>query len=164
MINQESGENNQQRESYTNLIEQLDSVPTTILRLIGNRTADDLRQPGRDGGVGVVEILCDQQDWEEITGERVARMLREDTPELELYDDSLWAIEHDYASRNSDDAIQAFTRMRSQLVDTLTGLGWEDWNRAAHLEGHGVITIAWLMERILTHDENHIAEIMEALT
>lgn len=164
MINQESNANTGQPESYADLLERLEAVPATLVRLIGDRTADDLRQPGQDAGVGVVEILCDQQDWEEITGERVARMLHENTPELEAYDDSLWAIEHDYAARNSDDVIEAFTRMRAQLIETLSGLDDAGWQRTAHLENHGVITIAWLMERVLAHDENHIAEIMEALT
>ena len=164
MINQESNANTGQPGSYADLVERLGAVPATLLRLIGDRTADDLRQPGQDGGVGVVEILCDQQDWEEITGERVARMLHEETPELETYDDSLWAIEHNYAARNSDDVIEAFARMRAQLVETLTSLDEVGWQRTAQLEGHGEITIAWLMERVLVHDENHIAEIMEALT
>lgn len=163
MINQESNANVGQPESRASLVERLEAVPATILRLIGDRTADDLRQPGQDAGVGVVEILCDLQDWEEITGERVARMLHEDTPELEAYDDSLWSIEHDYAARDSDDVIEAFTRMRAQLVETLSGLEDDDWQRTARLTDHEEVTIAWLMERVLFHDEQHIAQIMEAL-
>ena len=164
MINQESNANIGQSESRADLLERLEAVPATLRRLIGDRSADDLRQPGQDAGVGVVEILCDQQDWEEITGERVARMLHEDTPELETYDDSLWAIEHDYAARNSDDVIEAFSRMRAQLIETLSSLDEAGWQRTALLENHGEITIARLMKRVLAHDENHIAEIMEALT
>lgn len=164
MINQESNANTGQPESRAELVERLEAVPATILRLVGDRSADDLRQPSQDAGVGVVEILCDQQDWEEITGERVARMLHEDTPELELYDDSLWSIEHDYASRDSDDVIEAFTGLRAQLVEILSGLDEEGWNRTAILGEHGEVTLAWLMERVLSHDEDHIAEIMEAMT
>lgn len=164
MINQESNGNNGQPESLAMLVQELESVPGTILRLIGERTDDDLRQPGQDAGVGVVEILCDQQDWEEITGERVARILHEDTPEIESYDDSLWAIEHDYASRDSREVVEAFSQMRAQLVEVLSALEEADWQRTAILDGHGEVTIAWLMERVLQHDKNHIAEIMEALT
>lgn len=164
MINQESNANTGQPESRAELVERLEAVPATILRLVGDRSADDLRQPSQDAGVGVVEILCDQQDWEEITGERVARILHEDTPELEMYDDSLWSIEHDYASRDSDDVIEAFTGLRAQLVELLSGLDEEGWNRTAILGEHGEVTLAWLMERVLSHDENHIAEIMEAMT
>lgn len=163
MINQDSNVNTGQPESHASLVERLQAVPASILRLIGDRTAEDLRQPSQDAGVGVVEILCDKQDWEEITGERLVRMLREDAPELEAYDDSLWAIEHDYASRDSDDVIEAFTRLRGQLVETLSGLEDDDWRRTAVLAGYGEITIAQLMEQVLNHDEDHISEIMEAL-
>ncbi len=164
MINQESNANVGQPESRAELVERLEAVPAAILRLIGDRTADELRQPSQDAGLGVVEILCDLQDWEEITGERIARMLHEESPELETYDDSLWSIEHDYAERNSDDVVEAFTRLRAQLVETLAELDEEGWNRKAILAEHGEVTVAWLMERVLTHDENHIAEIMEAMT
>lgn len=145
------------------LIERLAAVPSTMRRLIGDRTNDDLRQPGQDGGFAVVEIICDQQDWEEITGERVTRMLREHTPRLEAYDDSLWSLEHDYASRNSDDALAAFAHLRERLVAVLAPLTDEEWQRTAVLGDHGEVTIAWLMGRVLRHDEHHIAEIMEAL-
>lgn len=164
MINQESNLTPGQPESRVLLVEQLEAVPGTIQRLVGERTSDELSQPGQDGGVGVVEILCDQQDWEEITGDRVARMLHEDHPELESYDDSLWAIEHDYAARDATDVIAAFAHNRAQLVEVLSGLEEEQWQRTAHLLGHGDITILWLMERVLAHDEKHIAEIREALT
>lgn len=164
MINQESNANVGQPESRVELVERLSGVPATIIRLIGDRTADDLRQPGRDAGMGVVEILCDKQDWEEIMGDRVARMLHEETPDLEAYDDSLWSIEHNYAARNSDDVIDAFTRMRADLVETLSGLDENGWQRTANLADQGEVTMTWLMQQLLIHDEQHIEEIMEALT
>lgn len=163
MINQEHSTRSEQPESYGELIERLAAIPPAMIRLIGDRSNDDLRQPGRDGGLGVVEILCDQQDWEEITGDRVARMLYEDCPHLEAYDDSLWSIEHDYAARNSDDVMESFARMRQQLVETLRGFDDDAWQRTGTLGEHGVVTIAWLLQRALAHDETHIAEIMEAL-
>ncbi len=163
MIEQKSPVDTGKPGSYAELIERLAVVPSSISRLIGDRSNDDLRQPGKDGGLGVVEILCDQQDWEEITGDRIHRMLRENTPYLESYDDSLWSIEHDYASRDSDDVMTAFTLMRGQVVEALTNLTEEEWMRTGVLGEHGEITIHWLMERVLVHDENHIAEIMEAL-
>ena len=163
MIEQQSPVNNSKPASNAELIERLAVIPASISRLIGDRSNDDLRQPGKDGGLGVVEILCDQQDWEEITGDRIHRMLREDNPYLESYDDSLWSIEHDYASRNSDDVMAAVTLMRQQVVEVLTSLTDEQWLRTGVLGDHGDVTIQWLMERALTHDEQHIAEIMEAL-
>lgn len=163
MINQENTARSGQPESYGELIERLAAIPPTMIRLIGDRSNDDLRQPGRDGGLGVVEILCDQQDWEEITGDRVARMLHEDCPWLEAYDDSLWSIEHNYAARNSDDVMESFARMRRQLIGIIKEFDDAAWQRTGTLGEHGAVTIAWLLRRALAHDEAHIAEIMEAL-
>lgn len=163
MIKQEETSTSGQPESYAQLVERLQAVPESIQRLIAGRSADELRQPGQDAGLGVVEILCDQQDWEEITGERVARILHEDVPELESYDDSLWSIEHDYASRDSEDVVEAFATLRARLIETLSELDDAGWQRKANLRDHGEVTLAWLIERVLHHDEQHIAEIMEAL-
>lgn len=163
MIEQTSPPNTGKPASHDELVQRLAGIPAAIARLIGDRSNDDLRQPGKDGGLGVVEILCDQQDWEEITGERIHRILREDKPALEAYDDSLWSIEHDYASRDSDDVMTAFTHLRQQVVETLAGLDSEAWQRKGILGEHGEVSLVWLMERVLVHDENHIAEIMEAL-
>lgn len=163
MINQENNTTTGLPESRTELIERLAAIPVAISRMIGDRSNDDLRQPGKDGGLGVVEILCDQQDWEEITGERINRMLHEHVPMLEAYDDSLWSIEHDYSSRNSDDVVAAFALMRNQVVELLSQLDEESWQRVGVLGEHGEVSIVWLMERVLVHDEKHIAEIMEAL-
>ncbi|MCA9834945.1 MAG: DinB family protein [Thermomicrobiales bacterium] len=145
------------------LVARLRGVPDTLRRLCGERTMEELQQPAQDGGVAVVELLCDLQDWEEITGERITRILREQRPLLESYDDSLWNIEHDYASRDAHAVIEAFAISRERNVEILADLGESAWQREAELENRGPVTLQWLMERTANHDDRHIAEIMEAL-
>lgn len=146
------------------LVERLRCVPDTLRRIVCDRSSEELKQPGRDGGNAVVELLCDLQDWEEITGERIIRILREDMPHLESYDDSLWNIEHDYASRDGHAVVEAFSISRAQNLDVLQGLTDDQWQRQAMLANHGAVTLQWLIERVAGHDTNHITDIMEALT
>ena len=143
---------------------QLAAVPDTLRRLVGDRSADDLRQPGQDGSNAVVEVLCHLVDWEEITGERVWRMLHQESPEFENIDDSLWSIEHNYIARNGREALDAFVLSRGKLIETLTALDDAGWQRTASLGTHGTITLAWLIEKIAAHDDKHIAELNEALS
>lgn len=145
------------------LVDRLRGVPDTLRRLCGERTTEELQQPAQDGGVGVVELLCDLQDWEEITGERITRILREHRPFLVSYDDSLWNIEHDYASRDAHAVIEAFAISRARNVEILADLDESGWLREAELEYRGPVTLQWLIERTANHDDRHIAEIMEAL-
>lgn len=145
-------------------ISQLAAVPGTIRRLVGDRTADDLRQPGQDGSNSVVEIICHLQDWEEINGERAWKILNEDNPAIESWDDSLWSIEHDYPSRDALDAIEQFAVQRGVLVEMLGDLEDEAMQRSADMEERGAITLEWLLEKVARHDEKHIAELTEALS
>lgn len=156
--------NDQPRVDYAALLEQLRLAPDQFRRACGDRSADDLRVPGHDGGIAVVEIMCHMQDWEEITGARVSRMLHESHPELESFDDSLWSIEHNYAERDAWEALEAFTISRAAIVEALASMTPDDWQRSAHLPGHGDITIEWLMERLAKHDAKHIGHIREALS
>ena len=142
----------------------LAAVPGTLRRLIGERSSDDLRQPGQDGGNAVVEILCHLLDWEEITGERVWKIVNEENPELEAWDDSLWSIEHDYISRDALDMLDQFEVQRTRLVEVLGGLDEDAMQRTAELEGRGSITLQWVLEKTAKHDDEHITEISEALS
>lgn len=164
MINNESHAENGLNPERAQRLAQIVAVPKTLRRLVGDRSADDLRHPGQDGGNAVVEVLCHLLDWEEITGERVWRILHEESPGLEGFDDSLWSIEHDYMARNGVEAMDAFMLSRSKLVETLEGLGDADWQRTAELEGDGTITLEWLIEKVADHDEKHIMELNEALS
>ena len=65
-------------------------------------------RPAQDGGWGLVEILPHLRDWELIFRDRVALILEEEEPALEEYDDSLWAIEHDYRDQDPQVAFQEF--------------------------------------------------------
>ena len=141
----------------------LAAMPETLRRMIGERSSDDLRQPGHDGGLAAVEVLCRLQDWEEITGQRVWRTLHEESPELEGFDDSFWSIEHDYLLRDGLAALEAFAISRASLVAMLAGIDDETWNRTAELSGYGAMTLRELVEQRVSYDAEQIAELDEAL-
>lgn len=156
--------NNEQQVNYAVLVDELSAAPGVFRRVFADRTAESLRAPGRDGGVSVVEIMAHMQDWEEITGDRVASILRQDTPELELFDDSLWNIEHNYADRNAWHVLEAFTTTRAAMVAMLQDIAPESWDRTAHLGHHGTITLGWLIDRVVKHDAKHVQQIVDALS
>lgn len=145
------------------IVDALASAIVTLERLIADRSDDELRQAARDGGWGAVEILAHLQDWEEITHQRVWRMLEEDHPELEEYDDSLWAIEHAYGSQDGHQVFRHIAELRQDLVERLRSLGDSEWQRAAILPTHGQITLISLMSNLTRHDERHITDVREAL-
>jgi len=148
----------QNERSVESIIGALDAVLIDLERLIADRSLEELQRPAEDGGWGMVEILPHMRDWEEITHDRVWRILAEDRPELEEYDDSLWAIERDYSSQDPHQVFHRFTELRRELVERLRDLDDAAWQRTAVLEGHGEITLRSLMNEAVDHDADHLAQ------
>lgn len=143
------------------LIQALEATVVQFERLIDKRSSDDLQQAAQDGGWGIVEILGHLQDWEEIVHDRVRRILEEDHPELEDYDDSLWAIDHEYGSQDGHKIFAHIEELRHKLIERLRVIENDAWNRTATLTGNGEITLSWLIQSIVKHDTRHLAQARE---
>ena len=141
----------------------LAAVPGEFARLVNDKTDDQLMQPAQDGGFGMVEILPHMRDWEAILGNRVERILDEDEPSLEEYDDSLWAIEHAYRDQDPRQALREFTALRTSLVARLETLRPEEWNRVGILAKHGRVTLHWLLDQFSNHDAKHVVQARDVL-
>lgn len=141
----------------------LASVPDELARLLANHGPEELSQPSQDGGWGIVEILPHFLDWEQVIRSRVDRILAEDTPVLEEHDDSLWAIEHDYSSKDPLTALAAFRIQRLALTALLATLDDTAWNRGGILPKHGGITLHWLLDNVCDHDDRHLMQVKDVL-
>lgn len=140
----------------------LEALPEEIDRLVADRSLEELRRPSQDGGWGVVEILAHLLDWEEITADRVARIRGEKRPALEEHDDSLWAIEHEYSSKDPFAVVERFDALRRKLVERLRLLDEAGWERTAQL-GKGEITLRGLLGSLASHDAKHLAQARDVL-
>jgi hypothetical protein len=141
----------------------LAAVPGEFARLVSDKTNDQLMRPAQDGGFGMVEILPHMRDWEAILGDRVERILDEDEPSLEEYDDSLWAIEHAYRDQDPRQSLQEFTALRASLVARLEPLGPGEWDRVGILAKHGRVTLHWLLDQFSNHDAKHLVQARDVL-
>jgi len=141
----------------------LASVPDDMTRLIEGKTGDDLTRPANDGGWGIVEIAPHFRDWEAVIANRVSRILGEDGPDLEEYDDTLWAIEHDYRSQDPREAIAEFRKLREALVDKVSALPDPEWLRTATIPKRGMITLHWLLNNLCDHDAKHLMQSRDVL-
>lgn len=142
----------------------LASAPREFGRIIEGESRERLARPASDGDWGVVEILPHLANWEEVATFWIGRILREDTPALEAVDDSLWAIEHDYANEDPYRALERFSNLRHELVQTLKGLSDGEWRRSAIHAAHGRITLHRLADRVCDHDTRYLAQARDALS
>ncbi len=145
------------------LIAALAAFPDDIARLIAGRSVEALKRPASDGGWGVVENLCHLRDWEQIFLDRARAIVEQERPELPAFDDELWAIERDYRGQDPSRVFDQFRQLRRSLVTLLEGLPAEAWQRQGVHADLGPITLEGLVERVIAHDQEHVAQIREAL-
>ena len=144
----------------------LASLPTTpddLARLTKDRDLDDLLQPSRDGGWGVVEILAHLRDWEEVFLERLKTVGEEDNPFLPVQDDELWPIERDYRGQSPEATLERFRSSRAETVALLEGLDAGEWERPARHGAYGDVTLHWLADHMCDHDQEHRDQARDAL-
>ena len=83
---------------------------------------------------------------------------------LDVPDDSLWAIEHDYPAQDPHAALGDFCERRAQLVDALADRTERDWQRTGVLSGTGAQTLQEILNGLCQRDAEHLQRIREALT
>ncbi len=142
----------------------LAAMPDELGRSLTNRPLEDLMQPSRDGGWGVIEILCHLRDWDEIFLDRFRQTVDQERPFLPAYDDELWPIERDYRGQDPRKVFERFRDLRAELVALLEQLAAEGWQRPAEHGAHGEVTLHWMADQVCDHDHEHLDQVREALS
>jgi len=146
----------------TYMIHGLRATPDVITTLLEGATKADFdRRPDADRFT-IREVIAHLADWEGVWLERAGRMVREENPMLESYDEGQWAIDHHYATLDVQGQLDSFRAGRERLAAFLSDLSPEQWERAARRE-FGSITIAQQTAMILGHDGYHLKQICDWL-
>ena len=141
----------------------LAAMPEDLGRTLSNHSREDLVQPSRDGGWGVIEVLCHLRDWDEIFAERFRATVEQERPFLPTFDDELWPIERDYRGQDPGKTFERFRHLRTDLVAFLTDLPLEAWQRPAEHGAYGEVTLHWMADHVCDHDREHLEQVRDAL-
>jgi len=146
------------------IISALETFPDELGRAIfGGDDPDALNRPASDGGWGVVEILPHLSDWEEIYAERIRKLAEEEKPYLPGVDDTLWSIERDYRGQDPTETFKRFRVLREAKVGFLRSLPNEAWSRTGEHGYYGEVTLQWLTDHVVDHDQEHLQQARDAL-
>jgi hypothetical protein len=131
-------------------------VVTAALR--GIRPAELAWRPA-PGEWSAREVVHHLADSETISGQRLRRLLIEDNPLIQGYDQEVYARQLRYQSRPMGPALEAFKAARAttaQLLDTMTDA---DWQRAGTHSEMGSYPAARWLEVYAAHGEVHADQI-----
>ena len=105
------------------------------------------------------EVVHHLADSESISAQRLRRLLVEDNPVIQGYDQDVYARQLRYQSRPMAPALEAFRAARTttaQLLDTMTDA---DWQRAGTHSESGPYSAAKWLEIYADHGEVHAGQI-----
>ncbi|MEZ4570805.1 MAG: DinB family protein [Thermomicrobiales bacterium] len=108
-------------------------------------------------------MIAHLADAEDNSHERVQRMLAEENPQFQDYDEKAWARDRGYRSKTIDDVLRRFCEQRAAQIRTLEALGESGWQRSGNRSSLGAITVASITEHMITHDMMHLGQISDSL-
>jgi hypothetical protein len=138
-----------------------------VMNALNGFPADSLGAHPIPGKWSAREIVHHLGDSESTSAWRLRKLLVEDNPLIQGYDQDAFAARLRYNERDMAPALDAFRCARESTMQVLQLMTDDDWNRAGtHSEGGRYTTEDWL--RIYAaHAHNHAAQISrlrEALT
>jgi hypothetical protein len=141
------------------LVEQYKAGYEEVRRSLEGMTEEEMSQHPLPGKWSAREIVQHLADSEMNSAIRIRKLLTEDEPLIQGYDQDIWTARLRYNERPLAPALEAFGGARSttgQLLDSMTE---EDWARSGtHTESGRYTAEDWL--RIYAaHAHNHAAQI-----
>jgi hypothetical protein len=105
------------------------------------------------------QIVAHLADSEMVAGMRLRRIIAEDHPRLEAYDQNAWAGNLDYARRKTSQALETFRRIRGENYELLKDLPAEAFAREGLHTERGAMSLKQLLQLMAEHAENHASQL-----
>jgi hypothetical protein len=111
------------------------------------------------GKWSIRQIVAHLSDSEIAAAMRLRRIIAEDNPRLEAYDQDAWANNLGYSRRKPSQALETFRRIRAENYELLKELPEAAFDRVGLHTERGPLTLKQLTQLIAEHAENHAAQL-----
>lgn len=138
----------QYRAGYDEVIDSLKNFPVDLM------TAHPI--PGKWSAREIVHHLADS---ETISGVRLRKLLTEDAPVIQGYDQDEYATRFRYNEREIDAALEALRAARVNSAQILEQISDEDWKREGMHTESGRYTVEDWLSIYAVHAHNHASQI-----
>ena len=138
--------------------------PDVIEGAVRGLSDEELDRQPAGGGWSAREVVIHMADSEMSSAIRVRRLLYEDDPVIQGYDEEDYARRFHYGNRAIEPSLAALRGARETTAEILDGLADDDWSRSGtHTEsGPGYSVDRWL-EIYASHAHDHAEQIRAAV-
>ncbi len=141
-------------DSYRELLDIVVQGPTQL------KSAAETAGEPPEGEWNAAQVVAHMAAAEHLWLERLNLLLREKEPRIRPGGSGKSAeIQEQLMGGSIDDNLDAFNTTRGEIVSLLMGLSLRDWERSGTHDIHGEISIADVVESIVDHDAEHMAQL-----
>lgn len=130
-----------------------------VMRSLKNFPEQSLTEHPIAGKWSAAEIIHHLADSETTSALRLRRLLVEDHPLIQAYDQDAFAARLNYNQRNIDPALDAFRCARATTAQLFDFMSDEDWRREGTHSESGAYTPEDWLKIYAAHAHNHAAQI-----
>ncbi|GHO99483.1 hypothetical protein KSF_095310 [Reticulibacter mediterranei] len=142
--------------------EQIHSYATIHERIavaIAELTPNQLQMRPADNEWSIQQVLLHLPDSEAVGYERIRRIIAEERPVLQLYDEDAWACNLHYHQQDPHLALELFKLLRQSSAVLLQQLPAADWKRVGLHAVNGAMNLYTIFQTYLHHGEAHLRQI-----
>lgn len=141
------------------LIERYADGPRVVAEAVAGLSDAQLDEPPADGGWTVREVVHHLADSEMTSAVRLRRLLAEDAPRIDAYDEERFAAVLHYRDRPVQAALAAVAAARQTSRELLDRLTEADWARAGTHSTSGRYSVDDWLEIYAAHAHDHADQI-----
>lgn len=144
-------------------VERLKATARDLVSLVGGAEPARLDREPAPEEWSAATVVAHLADTELVYGERLRRVLTEDRPRMEAFDEEVWAQRFAPLEPGTKEALQRWRSEREATIRILESLSDDEWELVGVHSRRGLLTVAALAEGMVTHDRNHLDQIRRAL-
>ncbi len=141
------------------LIDKIAALPAQLRAAIAGATDDQLARPYREGGWNSRQVIHHLADSHMMAFIRAKKVVAEDNPALQAYDQDVWASHADGSTGPLDASLAILDGVHARWAAFLRSLPESAWTRTAVHQERGPMTLEDLLRIYSGHGEKHIGHI-----
>jgi hypothetical protein len=141
------------------LFERFRRGPELVAAVLTGAAGSEVDYHPAEGKWSVREIVAHLCDAEIATSFRVRRIIAEDNPQLDSWDQDKWVANLDYAKRKPSQSLETFRRLRAENYELLKDQPEAVFSREGKHPEHGSLTLLQLIDMNAGHAEAHAQQI-----
>ena len=145
-------------EYRSSLVEGLGEINQDIKRVIVDLPVQSLHSPWVKGTITPHQLLAHLRLVElEIFAPRIHRILEENQPYLDLFEDEYWMQASYNPAEPVEDILLDYEQARHQEITEIEHMPISAWNRTGRHPWFGVRTLQWWVELCLTYSRERLS-------